>query len=306
MKIEELLTLNNEQIIYFMNFYCKDICSELITDNENYWYLPGDSHIVLVSHVDTMRKGPIKLIEHWGVISNTKGILGADDRAGVFACFELHKRTGNAVLFTNFEESGGRGVKKFIKDFPNFFENTRLFLEIDRQGHDEYVSYTYLPKSISEIIETVTEFKEDFGTYSDIYDLSKYYKIPAINVAAGFYNEHTTREMLDINVLNKNIDLIEELLQYEIPLIPDYNPYKDYNYYNYEYLTPASTNNYDYDYKDFNSSFLPFDINKVVNEIGREYFLTQHELDDLREMIINSKEFISIIEKFIVRYFLSF
>ena len=293
MKLRKLLNLNNTQIVNYLN---NCLPKNTITDKKNYWYLPGDTHTVLVAHVDTVRThNKILLEQNKDKIRNVLGILGADDRAGVYACYKLHKETNCAVLFTNYEETGGKGVKKFTYDYPKFFSNTRLFIELDRQGNNEFVNYTYLPEEIENIIKEVTIFKPDFGTYSDIYELSTFYRIPAINVSIGFYNEHTKQEYLCLTSLQNSIENVKNLLQYEIPYYPDYDPYK--NQFKYDYIYYNNENDFTF----FNSS-----VDDVIEKYAREFFLTQYEMEELKKMLINSVEFKNIVEHFIINFFLKY
>ena len=174
-------------------------------------------------HIDTLTIGKPILKFKNNIITNILGILGADDRAGVYACLELIESENCSVLFTNFEEKDGIGVKKFIDDYPYYFANTKLFIELDRHGNDNYVSYTYLPIEIKSFIEEHTGFVESYGSYSDIYDLSSYYNIPAVNLAIGFYNEHTIKESLNTQDLAHTIEKVKSILNHRVPSVSFYN-----------------------------------------------------------------------------------
>jgi len=181
-----------------------------ITDNENYFYFNRGSALTVVAHLDTVRKaGKVELINDNGVLSNKNGILGADDRAGIFLLSKAFKMDCN-ILVTNYEETGGKGVSKFVKDYPEACSGTKFFIELDRQGIDNYVTYTELPTSYKLILETL-DFKEEYGSFSDITILSGHYLVPSINIGVGYYNQHTAKEYLDLQDLaraGRNLKLL--------------------------------------------------------------------------------------------------
>lgn len=191
-----------------------------ITDNDNYWYYRGTNDILLVAHVDTVRKKqfkPLKLNTKNGMIRAENSILGADDRAGCYAISELHNKYGSqcSILLTNYEEIGGIGVKQFIDDFPALLSDYRLFLELDRMGIDEFVYYSHqIPKNLRKSLESFN-FNEEFGCYSDVQDLTDHYNIAHANLSIGYYGHHTSGEYLDILALdNLLIPRISEMIEY--------------------------------------------------------------------------------------------
>ena len=118
-----LLKQNNEKMKQYMN-ELTEIRNDAITDHENYWVFNNDSGclITLVAHIDTVNdyvnEVSFNIVDD-NIISNKNGILGADDRAGVYACMQLMDSC--RVIFTNYEETGGQGVKKLCQDFPRLF-----------------------------------------------------------------------------------------------------------------------------------------------------------------------------------------
>jgi len=176
-------------------------------------------NVVLVAHMDTVNgKLQHKVIPSIkdGRIKNVNlanRCLGADDRAGVYAVKHIHKLTGAPVIITTGEESGGIGVKELCSTFTIEqlseelgITDIRLFLEMDRQGFMEYVTYTDEPLTET-YIEQVYKLRQEWGTYSDVSDLTDKYNIPHINIAAGYYKEHTMSEYLDITQLDDMIQI---------------------------------------------------------------------------------------------------
>ena len=177
-----------------------------------YLYVHKDNNLpCLVAHIDTVHKQkPSKkdIVQNGDVLSNTKGGLGADDRAGVYALLQLKDLPYN-LLFTNYEETGGIGVKQAIHDLPDLLSANTCFIEIDRKGTGHYVDYVGVEKDFLSLFETRGLINE-FGLYSDIYDLSSELSIASINLACGYYDQHTPMESLNLKELQTVIDFLKD------------------------------------------------------------------------------------------------
>lgn len=199
-KLRKILMMSDMQLmLYLVNLY-----KDTVTDYDNFIYVNGSNKdICVVAHIDTVRlHDNVILIEQDGIIRNKNGILGADDRAGVWACLQLHKKYDVPILFTNYEESGCLGSYALTEQscYDSLFEKTKMFIEIDRKGSNHFVTYQTMP---DEIINYVKSFgyEEKWGSYSDIAILTKAYRIPSVNMATGYYNEHTANEYLVVSEL---------------------------------------------------------------------------------------------------------
>jgi len=162
---------------------------------DKYLYLHGTGNpLCLVAHLDTVR-GTDKLHPYVvnSIMRNKGGVLGADDRAGVYSLYRLLEICAEdgvpfpSVLLTFGEECGGIGVKQFIADFNKPPADTTMFIELDRQGANEYVYYSgSLPAEIRSYVES-WGFVEAHGSYSDITDLTAAYHVPSVNLSGGYY-----------------------------------------------------------------------------------------------------------------------
>ena len=214
----------------------KEFGLNVIDDDDNYiFYQSNLNPICLVAHIDTVRKGGrVELEQTNNIIRNKKGVLGADDRAGVYGILELLYRCKAegvpypSVLFTNYEESGGVGVGCFIDDCQhlNPFKTTTLFIELDRGNSNQYVYYSWmLPEEIKDYVESFG-FVGACGTYSDVADLTDFFCIPAVNLSVGFYKQHTKKERLHIDELNLTINRVFKMLKNPVEqLYPMENDY---------------------------------------------------------------------------------
>jgi hypothetical protein len=207
--LSHLLSLNESELYNHIfqemkpNFYLDDM----------YLYLHKDDNLpCLVAHIDTVHKQKPKLddiVLENDILFNRGGYgLGADDRAGVYALLELKDLPYN-LLFTNYEETGGIGVKKAIKDLPGVLTANTCFIEIDRKGTGHYVDYVGAEDEFLDIFNKIGLHKED-GKYSDITDLSSELSIASVNLACGYHNPHTDEEYLNIKELQVVIDLLKD------------------------------------------------------------------------------------------------
>lgn len=167
--------------------------------------------ILLVAHIDTVNfsGSRVKVVEDHGVLFNQNGILGADDRAGVFIILELMENL-NAVpyiLLTNHEEIGGIGVTSFCnaKILDQYLPEINMFVEFDRRGVNQYVSYAKLPTKIEQLFENYG-YENHHGSYSDVATLSRHYDIAHVNFSAGYFNEHSPSEYCSLAGIQFAID----------------------------------------------------------------------------------------------------
>ena len=213
--LKGLLTATDIEILKF--FKSKKL-KGTVTDGVNYLYVPGDIPICLVAHVDTVRydKSPPKLkFERNRVYVDGGGVLGADDRAGVYAIHHILEQGYKPhILLTNYEECGARGVQEFLFDYSHTMEQSdiRLFIEIDRRGATEYVTYNSTHNKVDEYISSFG-FIQGHGSFSDIKYITDDTKIPSVNVSAGYQNEHTSREVLYLDALALTISRLGSIMQ---------------------------------------------------------------------------------------------
>lgn len=226
-ELEQLLMMAEHEVLTYAVIELEKFYERVDSDYDNYVIACGTSPIALVAHVDTVSWGTKGMTLAWNknVLRNEQGILGADDRAGVFGILEAVRKAKHlklampTIIFTNHEESGGRGVKQFIKDKVFTGEDINLFVELDRKGCNEYVFYTSsLPKQVMDYVESFGFCKRE-GSYSDIMDLAFAYKIPAVNLSVGYYSQHTQAETLHWDEMWLTINRVVEMLVDPIPVL---------------------------------------------------------------------------------------
>lgn len=169
-----------------------------------------------------MRKYPINKLHYSTVLHtlSTTGILGADDRAGVCIILELLKMGHHpTVIFTHGEETGGIGAHALAHDYPKPLFNANYLIEIDRRGKNEVVFYNnHTPEMCA--LFTKYGFEVNIGTFSDVCILSSAWRIMGANVSAGYYNEHTPFEYVNLDDMQSTIDKLDKFMRMNYELIP--------------------------------------------------------------------------------------
>jgi len=197
----------------------------------------------LIAHLDSVHnRKSTKILFKNNILKANHGI-GGDDKCGIVAILEILKQNKNVnAIFCSDEEIGGIGASK-IKS--KILKNVSYFIEIDRGGKNDVIYESGYNKIASDdFIHALKpyvkkyNFKEDFGTFTDVNILTGIAKKSAINVSCGYYKAHTKNEYVNldhlyhtINFVNKIINNIREVYiwedkqEYNIDECEDY--YKD-------------------------------------------------------------------------------
>lgn len=203
--IEQVLTMTEEDIFRAAALIP---CNKRTYKPEHFMYIDNGAPVCLVAHVDTLKRHGIEPMTCRNVMINRLGLLGADDRAGVYAALKL-AHTGCNILLTDYEEQGGIGAQAAAQELQ--FPGVRLFIELDRQGCNDYVYYSQtLPQAIKRYVESYG-FVESYGSYSDISELEDF-RIPAVNLSIGYYKQHTSKERLHLDEMELTIARVKSMI----------------------------------------------------------------------------------------------
>lgn len=241
-KLFNILEMSTFKLMGYLHSAIRRKYYDIYSDQENYIFAvpkTASNHIMLVSHIDTVkRQKKVVLHDNNGVISNLNGVLGADDRAGVYAILEIVDKSIRAnaplpyLLFTNYEECGGLGAKQFCKDkiARNVEPDIWLMIELDRRGVNDAVYYSEPEFEVKSIVSSVG-YDESWGSYSDVSTLSDHNDIAHVNLSIGYFNEHTSKEILVLSVIDYAIENVMAIMplvkrQYGI----DYSTSKAYRW----------------------------------------------------------------------------
>ena len=191
-----------------------------ISKHGSYILVPGQIPIMLIAHLDTVHKTPVRdiCISKDGNIWMSPQGIGGDDRCGVFAIMEIyHNATKKPwLLFACDEEIGGIGSRLFANDYKNGIlpaqmSDIKLLVEIDRRGGKDAVYYDCANNELEDYI-TSKGFKTAYGSFSDISVLAPALEVGAVNLSSGYHNAHTEHEYINLKELKWVIQRTSEIV----------------------------------------------------------------------------------------------
>lgn len=169
---------------------------------EGFVYIPGtrENAVLLVAHADTRydKEQPVELIEDEDTFRNSNDLLGGDDRAGCAVC-RLMLNSGHGILITDGEEGGAFGSEFLKRVHPEIFseinQKYQFMIQIDRCGTGEFKCYNVGSEAFRSYVAEKTGFSEpDRLRSTDVVHLCR--DICGVNLACGYYKEHTDEEYL--------------------------------------------------------------------------------------------------------------
>jgi hypothetical protein len=185
-------------------------------------YVPGTrkDKVLLVAHYDTVWGDASIRLERWGtsIVSGSPKVgIGADDRAGIAALWEL-RDTGHSLLILPDEEVGCMGSKAMIAFHDHLLRDERFAIQFDRRGSRDIVTYNCNnPKFNRFMTQNMPGFSKATGSVSDISVLCPALGIAGANLSIGFDEEHTEGEFLDVYDWIRTVTLVRLLLAKHCP-----------------------------------------------------------------------------------------
>jgi tripeptide aminopeptidase len=163
---------------------------------------------LLSAHMDTVqdeidtRMSPFIRIR--GTILTGYGVIGGDDKCGIYIILELLKAIKFNFLFSVEEESGGTGGKFFVDNAD--FSNILYGLVLDRRGSTDLIcaKNDYGTKEFEDVllkIGIIYDYSVAMGCFSDANALSS--KISCANLSVGYHNPHTKNEFVNLTQLKQ-------------------------------------------------------------------------------------------------------
>lgn len=196
----------------------KSLASELTArgyhpvSKKGYLYADGEIPVLLVAHLDTVHRQPVENIccSRDGRFMMSPEGIGGDDRCGVYMILEIIREAKCHVLFTEDEEIGCVGARAFAagKTRPQI----NYIVEVDRRGSNDAVFYLCDNPEFAEFVNSFG-FETASGSFSDISVIAPALGAAAVNISAGYYNEHSLHEYIDIVAVERNIGLLREMVQ---------------------------------------------------------------------------------------------
>jgi hypothetical protein len=225
-----------------------------VINEDGFLYARGDGNtpILLTAHMDTVHKEKctnvvVEKHEEKTIISSPQGI-GGDDRCGIWMIYMILTKTKYrpSILFCEDEEIGGVGSDKFTRtEYIKELEDLKYLVELDRANANDAVYYNCGNVDFEEYIETITGYKINYGSFSDISHLSPDCDKASVNLSCGYYKAHTVQEYVIFEEMFNTFKTVKKLCA----------DAKNADAYDYQYENPYSRYSYD---NLFRSSYYDF------------------------------------------------
>ncbi len=244
-----------------------------IDEANNILVIKGESDLYpcLVSHKDTVHDitSDKKIYQAGDILfafceEDAKQIgIGGDDLVGVSMCLNALQDLPNLkVVFFSQEEIGCKGSGRVDM---TFFDDCSVVLQADRKGNSGFV--TCAAGTDLSSIEFQTEIKDILilhgystckGSVTDVMTLkNRGLSICAANIECGYYEPHTSKEVVSISSAEDCYNMITEILEYckdkiythilEVPKVPERS------------FEKSNFRGSRYDYGQYDQGELPFD-----------------------------------------------
>ena len=147
-------------------------------------------------------------------------MIGGDDKCGVAVglCLAQHTDLPMKIVFTTGEEVGGVGMKALRKEA---WDNVAFCFTVDRMhGNDLISRYCGRPCAPKEFVNAFAEiaknhagviYTDTSGSWADTYEISAH--VPAVNLSAGYYNPHTSRDFIKCDEMYKTMMAIKAAIE---------------------------------------------------------------------------------------------
>lgn len=272
-----------------------------VTSDKNFILVKGEVPIMLVAHLDTVHKEPVRDIcksKDKNILMSPQGI-GGDDRCGVYAIVNAYELSIQKpwLLFTCDEEIGGIGANFFCSAhkegcLPEGVDNFKCLIEIDRKGANDAVYYDCANTEFEKYI-TSKGFKTAWGSFSDISVIAPELGVAAVNLSSGYYNAHTLFEYINRAELNntmcKVVEIVSDVAKSDFPKYEYVEVVRNF-YDDSRWYRPGRVVSHKYlEFEQFEPEEeiipkkLPEEYEELYNELVDEYGYEIEELEYLRE-----------------------
>jgi putative aminopeptidase FrvX len=183
----------------------------MVISEKGFVYAKGEVPVLLVAHLDTVHQSRVRSIfysKDGSLVMSPEGI-GGDDRAGIYAILQIVKKHRCHVLFCEDEEIGCQGARRFADS--GIIPDVHYIVELDRRGDNDAVFYNCDNPEFTEFV-CGFGFQQETGSFSDICVIAPVIGTAAVNISAGYYNEHTRSEYINLDVLQHNIERVEQMI----------------------------------------------------------------------------------------------
>ena len=230
-----------EEVSDFIQKYLTEIDVPFYIDRlGNIYNLDYKNQPLLSAHMDTVQDDTDAILTDYitirGDILSGYGVIGGDDKCGIYIILNILKTIKVNFIFSIAEEVGCVGVSTFITE-EHDFKDIPYGLILDRRGNSDIIclrnQYGTLEfeTALAEIGK-VFEYSPASGVMSDADHLSE--KISCANLSVGYYNPHTKHEFVKLSELSKaNYFVYSIIKNVKEKFSSPYKYYGTYDGYNY-------------------------------------------------------------------------
>ncbi len=210
-KLESLVRLTQKELKQQVKLELEEENYKPIS-KKGFLYAEGELPVLLVAHLDTVHKTPVRHICYStdGQLMMSPEGIGGDDRCGVYMILEIIKAARCHVLFCEDEEIGCQGARAFANS--KIQPEVNYIVEMDRRGANDAVFYQCANPDFADFV-CGFDFEIARGSFSDICAIAPRLGVAAVNISAGYYNEHSRHEQIDLLAMKNNIQRITEMVQ---------------------------------------------------------------------------------------------
>ena len=274
------------KMVEFVENFLKSEKIEYTKDSlGNIYNLDYKDSPMVCAHMDTVQDEVDEFGAKFAKIYDDKiirsyGVLGGDDKCGIYICMELLRNFPDLnFCFCVQEENGMVGSKLVAEENAEKLKNISYGLIFDRRGNSDIICYQndYGTKDFENEIEKIGVFwgyKAERGMSSDCNTFKKFFS--CCNLSCGYYNPHSKNEYVVIKDLEEALKFGADILYNITDSFEPYVPtYKKTTYpSNYYHKTRKS-----YGYNDFDN----IDDFGNTNSFGDDYYYDEYGVFHLRK-----------------------
>lgn len=218
--LENICSMKEKELYKFVKTFLMSLPFNSFNEGKNYFIAWGSLDVALVAHLDTVFDFPPHELfydrDKDTILTLGQG-AGFDDRAGVYAILKIlteWKDVPPTIIFTLGEEEYGIGAREIATsdNLRNEAKRLKYMIELDRQGKDDCVFYQCISRDFQSYVSSFG-FKEQPGSYSDIYFLMDEWQTCGVNLSIGYYDEHTDYEYLRPSQMEVTIIRVLKMLK---------------------------------------------------------------------------------------------
>jgi len=207
---------------FILDFLAKNQIECEIDEIGNIYNISQTGRPLLSAHMDTVQDNfdvlMSKFIEIKGGVVKGYGVIGGDDKCGIYTILDLLEnghRDFNFV-FSVQEEVGGIGIEQFIRE--QNLSHIIWGIVLDRRGSSDILcnkGHEYGVEDFERALLSVGKnfgFSQGEGTFSDADYISE--QISCANISVGYYNAHQKNEYVVISELQNTINFVHYLVMH--------------------------------------------------------------------------------------------